>query len=108
MEALRWHAQERLTSSLVCRVLLLFLNAHASLAIKFHGKWWALGPFASGKTEYEGDPLAPLGGVLKLFERGPAAKMPTQDRFYAEHAAGEKSCIGRALRLALWQTAWSM
>ncbi|CAJ1430291.1 unnamed protein product [Effrenium voratum] len=45
---------------------------------------WSLGPFASGKAEYDGDPLVPLGGVHRLFER----KNEEVQEFLAEHAAG--------------------
>ena len=36
----------------------------------FAKKWWCLGPFASGKVEYDGDPLVPLGGIQKLYQEG--------------------------------------
>eukprot|EP00927_Polykrikos_kofoidii_P049711 TRINITY_DN43727_c0_g1_i1.p1 TRINITY_DN43727_c0_g1~~TRINITY_DN43727_c0_g1_i1.p1 ORF type:complete len:986 (-),score=93.86 TRINITY_DN43727_c0_g1_i1:212-3052(-) len=58
---------------------------------KIGKKWWTVGPFASGKTEYDGDPLVPLGGIRTLFERGPGSKSGYKsagNTFLAEHARG--------------------
>jgi len=82
----------------VLRVLLSLLlstatetNSGTSGAVaKIGKKWYTLGPFASGKAEFDGDPLVPLGGALALFERGPGSgsKRRASQGFYAEHAIG--------------------
>ena len=48
-------------------------------------KWHALGPFASGKTEYEGDPLAAHGGAHAVFHD---AVLKKQRRKYLSEYAG--------------------
>jgi len=58
---------------------------------KLSRKWWSIGPFASGKAEYDGDPLEAHGGVRQLFERGPGSgskRKVTKDYFFAEHVDG--------------------
>ncbi|CAE7837580.1 unnamed protein product [Symbiodinium sp. CCMP2592] len=50
---------------------------------KIGKKWWVLGPFASGKVEYEADPVERLGGVWQLFGSRKAGV-----GLLAEHATG--------------------
>ena len=63
---------------------MLSVVAASERAATLEKTWSWIGPFASGKTEYEGDPLVPHGGVHRLF----VSRKSSPVSLYSEYHTG--------------------